>query len=209
MDAAAIIDGVINTSGTDATRVQVLALLNEQYSVQVVKSRWLLETITVGTTVSGTADYALGDGVVDILSLRVGSGLYDAITTEQYWALQAGTARLSRSAGAYALTYSSTGGTSVSLYPAPTTSGDAITVLAPATATALTDSGASTPVTPSDTHGSLIDGATALVLLRVDERPDLAGPFFQRFEAGTELLRRRKNSRSGSGMVPQIAGVNW
>ena len=209
MTAEDIITNTITQSGTDASRATVLSLLNEQYASQIVKSRWLLEEITVGTTAAGTESYALADAVVDILALKVGGTQYEPISVEQYWQLGAGRARLSRSPGAYALTYSSSGGTSVTLYPEPETAGDAIVALAPATATALTDSAASSPVTPSDTHGSLIDGTTALILLRVDERPDLAAPFFARFEQGTEQLRRRKNSRSGNTVQALIAGVHW
>ncbi len=209
MDAAAIIDAVIAQTGTDAARTTILSMLNEQYQTQVVRSKWLLETVTVGTTVADQADYSLSDTVVDILSLRVGTTVYEGISTEQYWGLLDGSARVSGSPGVYALTYSSSGGTSVSLYPAPDTAGVAITVLTPATATALTDSGSSNPVTPSDTHGSLIDGTAALILLRVDERPDLAPPFEARFQASIELLRRRKNARGGDNLQAQIQGVHF
>lgn len=83
MDAATIISACISQSGTDASRATVLSLLNEAYGTQVVRSRWLREQITVGTTTAGTSDYALSDAAVDILSLKVGSAIYDAATTEQ------------------------------------------------------------------------------------------------------------------------------
>lgn len=209
MDAAAIIDAVLAQTGTDASRVTILALLNEKYSEQIVRSKWLLETVAVGTTAAGTSDYALADSVVDIVALRVGTDTYEGISTEQYWNLMSSSSRLDGSPGAYALTYSSTGGTSVSLYPAPTSSGSAITALAPATATALTDSSGSSPVTPSDTHGSLIDGVAALILRRIDERPDLAVEFERPFELAIERLRRRKHARGGNNMQALVKGFHW
>lgn len=209
MDAATIIGNVISQSGTDASRATVLSLLNEVYARQVVESRWLLETVSLGNTVAGTSDYSLADTIIDILALKVGATQFDTATTEQMWDLQGGNAFLSRSAGVWALTYSSTGGVSVTLFPTPGTSGDAISVLVPATATDLTDSGSVSPVTPADTHGSLIDGTTALILLRIDERPDLAQVFEQRYLEATERLRRRKNSRGGGPVTAQIEGIHF
>lgn len=210
MDAASIISAVINQAGTDASRATVLSLLNEAYQEQVVRSQWLLENFAVGTVVANTAEYALPDGLVDIKSLKVGSFRYDQIGVEQLWDLGAnGTGTYTGRYGLYALTYSASGGTSVTLYPTPTEAGAAIVALGPASPADLTDSGASVPITPPDTHGSLIDGTAALVLLRVDERPDLAGPFTQRYEVVVERLRRRKNSRAGAGMQALLPGVHY
>lgn len=211
MNGAQLVTAVIDQAGTDATRPTVLGLLNEAYRTQVVQSRYLLETVSLGNTAAGTGDYTLPDSAVDILGLRVGNYEFTPIDVHELWDLQSSqsSAAWTGTYGYYALTYSSSGGTSVTLWPTPDTSGTAITVLTPATATDLTDSTTSTPITPIDTHGSLIDGTVGLVLLRVDERPDLAGAFFQRFDAATEELRRRKNRRPGGRMQAKIYGVHW
>lgn len=212
MNAAGIIDACIAQSGTDASRATLLSLLNERYQEQVSRSRWLLETVSLGNTVAGTADYSLPDTVIEVLSLRVGSYRWGEVGPKDYWdLLSSGTGNWT-GRGSYAPTYSSTGGTSISLWPAPTTSGVAITLLASVSPTDLTDSSgaAGTPVTPVDLHGSLLDGLISLVLLRIDERPDLAIPFEERFNAATERLRRRKNSRvGGEGMQALVKGVHW
>ena len=212
MYASTLIDAVLAQAGTDASRTTLLSLLNESYASQVVRSRWLLETVSLGNTVAGTADYSLPDGVVDILGLRVGNYEFTPIGPHELWNIQAsGSAAWNGQYGYFAPTYSSTGGTSITLSPTPTDSGTAITVLTPAVPTDLTDTSnaAGTPVTPSDMHGSLIDGTIALVLLRIDERPDLAQPLQQRFDDSIERLRRRKNSRPGRGMQALLHGVHW
>lgn len=210
MHAAQIITAVIDQAGTDATRATVLSLLNEAYQEQVVRSQWLLENHAIGTVAAGTSEYSLPDGVVDIKRLKVGSYRYEQIGIDQLWDLTAsGTGTWTGRGGLYSLTYSSTGGTSIALYPTPTESGAAIVALGPAQPDALTDSSSSIPITPTDTHGSLIDGTAALVLLRVDERPDLAGQYQQRFDTAVERLRRRKNSRAGSTMQALLPGVHY
>ena len=212
MDAATIITQTIAQSGTDASRATVLSLLQEAYKTQVVRSRWLMEQTSIGPTVAGQSDYALPDGVVEVDGLKVGSFQFDAIGAKAMWD-QTATSGGSWNGryGLYAPTYSSGGGVSITLYPTPDTSGTAITVRAPALAADLTDSGGSVPVTPTDTHGSLIDGTTALILLRIDERPDLAVPFQQRFDGATEEIRRRRNARvgSGGGVQMQVAGIHF
>lgn len=212
MNAAGIIDNVIDQTGTDAARATVLSILNEQYGTMLSDSRWLLESVSLGNTVAGTSDYALPDSVIDIKGLKVGAYTYQPISAEELWAAQADGAGSWTGRGAwYGVTYSSAGATSITLYPTPDTSGTAITVLAPVIGSDLTDSSGSTPVIPADLHGALVDGTAALLLLRVDERPDLAAPFQQRFERAIEKLRRRKNSRvsDAGGVQVKIAGVHF
>lgn len=211
MNAAGIITAVQDQTGTDASRATVLSLLNEKYGEMCSRSRWLLETISLGSTVAGTAEYALPDNVIELISLRAGSYRFGEIGAKDYWDLLArGTGTWDGRRGAYAPTYSSTGGTSVSLWPTPDVSGTALTALASVQPADLTDAGTSTPVVPADVHGALIDGTSSLVLSRIDERSDLAIPFEQRFQEAVERLRRRKNSRvGGDGMQAQIRGVHW
>lgn len=209
MDAATLISNIISQSGTDASRATVLSLLNESYGTQLTRSRWLKEVTSLGNTVAGTSDYTVPDGVVEILGLRVGAYEFDPVSIEEMWSLSSQTGSWNGRDGVFAPNYSSTGGTTVTLYPTPTVNGTAITVLSPMIGGDLTDSGGSVPVTPSDTHGSLIDGTTALVLLRVDERPDLAQSFQARFDSATEELRRRKNGRVGGPIQAKIAGIHF
>lgn len=214
MDAATIIGNVISQSGTDASRATVLSLLNEAYMQQVADARWLQESVAVGTTVAGQATYAVPTSpeIVEVTGLKVGSYPWTRQGEQEMWENTAlGGGNWTGRYGSYAPSYDSAGVLSITLWPTPDSSGTAITAKAAVLPTALTDSGGSVPITPTDSHGSLIDGASAFVLMRVDERPDLAAPFMQRFNDWTEKLRRRKNSMlRGRGPVQvQVQGYHF
>lgn len=211
MDAATIVTQTISQIGTDTDRATVLSLLNEAYGTQVARARWLREIISIATTTAGTADYALADNVVTLERLRAGAYEFDPVGIDQMWALGTAGGTWNGRSGVYSVDYSSTGSTSITLYPTPDESGVALTGLASVLPDALTDDTGSVPVTPVDSHGSLIDGTAALILLRIDERPDLAAPFQQRFDGVTEEIRRRKNSRVGTGRPAQmqVAGIHY
>lgn len=214
MDAATIITNTINQVGTDASRLTVLSLLNEAYQTQVAQSQWVRNVVSLGNTVAGTATYALPATVIDVEGLRVGAYPFQALDggVQQMWDLQTQPGVWNGRQGTYAVEYATSGAeTSIRLYPTPDTSGTAITALAAVLPTVLTDSGTSTPVTPVDLHGSLIDGTASLILLRVDERPDLAPPFEERFQKGIIDLRRRRISRTSAGnpMQALVEGIHW
>ena len=57
------------------------------------------------------------------------------------------------------------------------------------------------PPFPADFDSSLVDGAIALGLARMDERMDSAGYFEQRFLGAIPRLRRRRHGRIGRGAV--------
>lgn len=195
MNAAQIIDAAVQQLGTDASRATLLSLLQECYGSQVADSRWFRTEASIGATVTAQADYVVPDDIVEAYGVKVGLFPYEAVGEDTMWALKANTVQArSGRGGLFSQGYDATGNTIISLYPAPSTAGLAITTYAARQPpVALTDSLSSTPITPIDTHSSLIAGLAALVLIRVDERPDLAQPFQSTYETGTEKLRRRKN----------------
>jgi hypothetical protein len=210
MDGATIVTNVISQSGTDASRAVVLSLLNEQYLAMIVQARWVTEVIDIGPTVAGTDEYLVADTLVEVISLKVNGELFDQLD-EGEWDKSAWDQTYYRQAGAYGVNWNDTGQTLVQLLPAPTVDGYTVQALATASAIPILDSATSFPIIPEDMHGSLIDGTTALVLLRVDERPDLAGPFQQRFEGAIVQLRQRKISKGGKGNVVRalIQGIHF
>lgn len=218
MDAPTIITSVISQTGTDASRATILSILNERYQQQVADSQWLLRTTTIGTTTAGVSTYPFsgiigGTEVVEILGLRVNSIPWDRVGMQDIWDLQAGNIKASfpNGGGLYSPSYDASGGAYVQLYPTPGASGQTIDCLAATLPAPLTDVNGVTPVVPTDAHGSLIDGTSATILARIDERPDLAQPYEDRFAVATEKLRRRKNSLlRGRGPVQiQVAGYHW
>jgi hypothetical protein len=212
VDAATIITNTINQIGTDASRATVLSLLNEVYAEQVVTSRWFRTEASIATTTAGTDTYSLPAAIVEGYYLKVGSYIYEAIGEDAMWRVKAATSTVSSGRfGWFSQGYDSTGSAVVTLYPTPSTTGDTILVYAARIPSDLTDSGASTPITPSDTHSSLIDGTAAKILERIDERPDLAVTFRARFDTVTEKLRRRKNAlmRGGTPTSMLVAGIHF
>lgn len=212
ISASGIIDAVIQQVGTDASRAQCLSLLNEAYRDQVARARWFRTESSIGTTTAGTASYTLPSNLIELYGLKVAGVPWDAIGEDAMWKVNAGTAWVYVGpGGVFSQDYDSSGNPQITLYPAPTTDGDDITIRGSWVPADLTDSTASYPITPADTHSSLIDGTAALVLVRIDERPDLADPFTQRFSNVTEVLRRRKNGLAWGSRPAQIQvqGYHW
>lgn len=209
-----ISSGVASEGGFDVASTMIDGWVNEVYRKAVAKAQWLMRSLEVGPTVAGAATYALPAGVVDLAGLflpdaATGRQLtYNRTSTEALWAVKAGTSRLAGSGGVFAPAFDSVSVALVELYPVPTTSGLSITALAAMIPTTLT--AADTPVIPEDMHGDLKDGAIALGLLRIDERPDAAALFEQRFQTMVGELRKRKNSRVGSGSSRmKVYGSDW
>lgn len=212
-DVLTLISSVQGQIGTEASRPTILALMNEVYMTQVADSRWLVEELTLGTTVAGTNSYVVPTSpeIIEITGLKVGGYSWDRVGEDEMWDLTAwGSGNWTGRYGSYAPTYSSTGALSLTMYPTPTSSGATLVARAAVLPAPLTD-GVGVPVTPSDSHSSLVDGAIGLILMRVDERPDLAQWFSSRSLEWTEKLRRRKNSIvRGKGPVQvQVQGYHF
>jgi hypothetical protein len=215
LDAATIITSVITQSGTDASRQTILSVLNERYADQVAQSQWALRSVAIANTVAGQSVYPLPalPEIVEVLGLQVGGGRpWDRVGLQDMWMLESGTSSIFTAlSGVFAPSYDVNGQAAITLYPTPIVAGLPIVALSAVLPTALTDDSSSLPVTPSDLHGSLIDGVTSMILRRVDEREDLAAPYEQIFATATEEMRKRKNSLlRGRGPVQiQVAGYHW
>lgn len=209
-----IVTGVLTQGGFDVSTAVAGSWVHEVYRRAVAQSQWQMESLSLGTTVTGVSTYAIPERVVDIVGINLNDGSgrgqpsdWLRVTPTDMWALRAGRKSVSGSGGAFAPSYGSAGERRIELYPVPET-GAAIEALAAVLPATL--SGAAVPVIPEDLHGALIDGAIALGLLRMDERADSAQTFEARFERMVQDLRRRKNSRVGSGAARlQVRGFDW
>jgi hypothetical protein len=174
------------------------------------RARWLMEELSIGPTVAGQERYAISDSVVDVESLLVGSLPYTRTGAASVYKLKAGLASLQSAVGegVFAPAFAADGVESVALYPAPATSGDAITALAAVLPTDL--SGTQSPSIPEDIQPYLRDGCVADGLRLIDERLSEANDLEARYETGVALLIQRKHSRIGSGPSSfQVKGVHW
>lgn len=185
---------------------------NEVHRKAVAESQWQMESLSLGVTVVGVAELDVPERVVDVVGIYLDDGSgpahYSRISTTELWELKGGRRGLRGEGGVFAPAFGSAGERRVELYPAPVQAGVEVVALA-AVVPATMVSGMS-PVIPEDMHGDLKDGAIALGLLRVDERPDSAALFEQRFQTMVAKLRRRKNSRIGSGTARmRVKGHDW
>lgn len=217
MHAAALIDAIIAEGGLDVSRTQALQWLNDRYREMVARSKWRMAELQLFTTVAGQAGYNLADDVIDVDSLLVadpadstGYAPYSRVSARDIFALRNGQSRMRGRGGVFAPQFSATGTQQLQLYPVPTVGGLVVTALVALQPGALADTTASVPIVPEDYHPSLRDAAVAVGLRLFEERLDLAVAHEQAFENKIEELRRRKNSRIGSGPSQMaVAGFHY
>lgn len=201
MTLAQLRSAVKSQGGIDATDAEVDAAVNDRLGVMVAEAKWRMAEVVVGTTVAGQANYSLDDSIVDLKRVRIGQAEYAPAGQTEVWGLKSGRLWLSAGfgeAGVFAPDWTSSGAAQVELYPAPAEDGETIYGLAALKPDTLAADG-DVPGIPSDLHDPLADGTVAVFLRRLDERPDLAQVFEDRFQAGIVKLSRRRKSRVGSG----------
>lgn len=208
-----IVDGVLAQGGFAVTRSVAGGWVNEVHRKAVADSQWQMRSLSLGPTVVDQAEYDIPERVVDIVGLYVVGddgtpGDWRRISSTDLWNVKAGRSRIVREGGVFAAAFGDADEKRIELYPAPETAGLEITALAAMVPVAM--SSGSSPVIPDDMHGDLLDGAIALGLLRMDERADSAAAFDARFREMVGKLRRRKNSRVGSGTSRmKVYGYDW
>lgn len=215
-ETLATLRAAVQEAVNDASNAQALTALNRAYREMVVRARWRTAEKSLGTTVSGTATYALSAGdaaaVQDVEKLRVGSGSFvdwSYVGQTDLWELKGGRRRLVGAGGVFARYDDASGNVGLELYPAPTTSGDAILALValePVDLAADTDA----VIVPDDLAERIADGAIARLLKRLDEDTAQANDFLASFNEGVDLLSQRAKGRFGEGPFRvQVAGVDF
>lgn len=201
----AIVDRLVGQF--DVTTAVASAWVNERQNRMVAEAQWRMSKTTIATTVAGTSNYTLPENVVDLRAVRVEAangdvGLYTPVGIEDLWKVDSGQSRIDYrdgGAGVFAEDYTSSGGVQIRLHPAPAVTGSTIVGLISYMTTDLTYGTGDPLVIPDDLRPFLQDGAMADGYTYEDERHDLAQLHEARFREGIELLRRRRNSRTGSG----------
>lgn len=208
-----LVDAVGSEGGFDVSEAMRGGWVNEVHQKAVGAAQWMMCSLELGPTVADTATYELPDDVVDLAGLYLQSPgdtplPYTRASTEMLWSLKTGLSWTSGPGGVFVPSFDADATALIELWPVPTTSDATINALA-ATIPPLMISGSS-PVIPADMHGELKDGAIALGLLRIEERPDSAALFDARFQAMVGNLRKRRKSRVGSGTARmRVRGHDW
>lgn len=206
MTFAELIDSVRRAGGIDATIGEVGGWINERYKRQCVRSNWSKEPVVIAQTVASQSRYPLEARITEVHELRIGSTPYKRTGTQSLWDLQGTNTYIDRrSTGGVFAPY---GQDTIEVYPIPDESG--IDIEALCTVVPLELQGQMEPITPSDYHRSLVDGAMADGLLLLDENLQAAQFYEDRWDKATEELRRRGNRRLGGGphQIP-IQGIHY
>lgn len=194
-----IVTGVLEQGGFPVASSEAGGWVNEIHKRVVAKALWLEEETSLGNTVVDQAAYDVPANAVDVAELWLESddtpGEWTRVSPRDLRSVRRGIRHIRGDGGIFAPKFTSSGGTQIELYPAPTVAGVPIMVTTAAIPATLT-SGMS-PVIPEDMHGDLMDGAIALGLMRRDERD--ASVLTAKVDRMVVDLMRRKNSRIGSG----------
>lgn len=196
-----LVDEVLSVAEVDSPTA--LRVLNRRYRSMVARSRCLRKRVAVGNTVAGTAFYPLD--VIELYSLEVAGVPYGKARRPDIYGYSQGTLLwVGPAGGGLIVADASTAGVKgLTLIPAPTTTGAAITAYAAVKPTdmALVDDVA-TLVIDDDFHEALVEGAQGTLLRRIGEGdPDALDA---RFEAACEEQRRRTQRRFRGGGPAQI-----
>lgn len=210
MDAAKMIDVILDQGGFEVTRTVALQWLNEKYEIMVGQSKWRRSVFSLGSTTDGTAAYTVSGTVISIegegvmVAYADGAKLHEQVSPQDMWLLESGQSTLKTDTrGAYTDDYATDGTWKLKLWPVPDETGKAITALAALNPVPLTDSSSDVAITPLKTHTALVEGAIALGKARIDERYDAADRDEARFTAVVDQLAGDLMTRDGPG-VQQI-----
>jgi hypothetical protein len=209
--AVARVQAQFDSTSSLSNEAVVRGWINECLQEALGESKWVKRAFSLGTTVADQSEYTLpADGtgdtgpteLVDLIALTVnGSKPWLRVSTSEMWELQAGAASLRGAAGAYAPNFSNLGAATVELYPTPEVAGYTIEALGAMLWVDIPDWGSGTTLLPipDDLAGGIcVDGPIGLGLSRLQEDADPT-IFLARFAAAKEKLKRRANSRIGSG----------
>lgn len=195
-------EGLIDrlTSLFDVTQARAVDVANERLSDMVARSTALRAVVSLGTTTSGQASYALASNVVKILRAEVqyaaGTTEFEGVATlEDFWDVAA--QRSEFTGPVIAIQPDSDASMTTDnfiLYPTPAEAARPITGLVALRPATLTYSSATALPIPVDTHSRLLAGCKA-ELFDDEGRQDEAAKNEAEFEQGVRILEGQVNKR--------------
>lgn len=212
-------EAVVEDGTFDASQEQALRWLNERQRLMVARARNFRKTLSIpGGVVYGQSSYLLPPGILEILQITVGGIVYGNARHNDYAEGERGWVWLGGEGGIAGRDDDSAGAQYVRLFPVPAQGstglqpeeGAAISLYVAAQAPTLTIDNEGTVVVPDEYLSGLISGAIATGLLRVENRPDLAKPHEELFDAACQELLRATNRRfRGTGPAQvRVKGIN-
>jgi hypothetical protein len=194
---------LLERHGLDLEEDEAFAVLNEGHTELCVRSEWTRASVAVGPSVADQAEYAVHASIYRPLRLAVNGAPWIPSDERMVQRIQAGEIRWSQ---IWYLTHDSAGAEKFGLYPAPDTSGLAITaysIVYPDTLEADDEF-----VIPRDFHRAPIHYARSVSLGSSEDDTDRENVDAQIFDGYVARLRRHRLSRAGRGPVHMgIEGV--
>lgn len=186
-------------AGFDVTAGQAGIVLNRWIKRLAVTSKWIREERELGPSVLNQDLYEIDDDIVDIHELVVAGQPAQRKSIDDLFNLKSGQASLSNGPPwtVFCPRNDAAGDKFVAIYPVPDVAGASLLALCSVAPPDL--SGTSRPPFPDDQEDTLLNGCKATFYRELDENPDEGDRFEQLFRDEAERLRRRGNSRVGSG----------
>jgi hypothetical protein len=196
-----LVDAMVSTLRTmfDTDTATAKGWVQERFDEMIDESGWSKNPVlSLSSTIAGTAIYTISTTVARLSTIIVGGQEYQPVGEQTLEDLRTSNLFLTHLPTGTGGVFAPSGTNAIELYPAPTTSGVAITGRVSLEAIDIVDG--TEPAIPRGLHTYLLEGAIALGFERSDERVDLAGPHEQKFQIGIDKLRRRTLSRLGHGV---------
>lgn len=210
-EVAELVQDVLVEGGFDVPTTRILRWLNTSHRTMVVRAQCFRRSLELGPTVALQQDYVMPAEVVELTEVVVAGFVYGEGRHQDIANGAASRLWLGRLGGISTRDDDSAGLPHLALYPIPTTSGEPITCMAVCLPPNLSESDDTTLKIPKHFQDALVNGAVAIGLARVENRPDLAVPKQQAFEAAcTELeaqTRNRFRGRTGPVQI-RVQGIN-
>lgn len=183
------------------TQARAVRLANWRLTRMVGRADYKRKVTELTTTVADQAAYDLPTSVIDVRRAWIGDNRYDWISYDEMVEVEQDRQWVNTSdgrTGVVTVTEDSSGDSVLRFYPAPEATGDSITIEESFQSTDVAYGSSATTVLPAHIVPYWAEGCYAEAYA-ASARLDLAEVHEQRYEEGTELLRRFKNTRGGSG----------
>jgi hypothetical protein len=191
----------MRTRAPELTEARAVKLANWRLARMVANAGFKQKVSVLTTTVADQATYSVPSSVTDIRRAWIGTDRYDWASYDDIIELTGDRAWIDYAdgkTGVVTLTDDSAGNPILYFYPAPDTADLDITVEQAFQSASMTYGGGSLTVLPTHIVPYWASGCYADAY-EASARQDLAQFHEEEYREGTDLLRRFKNSRGGSG----------
>jgi hypothetical protein len=212
---AQLVEQVIAEGSFDASNAQALRWLTVRHRQMCYRARHFRRSLNLGPTVNEQASYPLPAEVTEILLVNVGGMVFGHMRHQDPPEGAKGWIWLGGEGGVAGREDTAEGETQLRLFPTPRVNttiepGLAIEAWCVCRPPDLIEGQDATLKIPGEFMDSLVAGAIATGMLRLENRPDLASGFEQVFDAACGELGQFTNKRfRGSGPAEiRVKGIN-